>query len=204
MMFRSAMCPSCDNLLKIDSNAETVFCSRCGSQMGAEDAFVYYELKTSGVAELSNLEGYNMLITCGTSLLEQKKHDGADSCFRKILIDEPEDYAVWRLRAMTWESRVVFEFKSQFYLYDDTTKEVVENKDYLSVYKELCNNAVRHSPEELSHTLAEEFNNRIRGHFNIALKAFKKEKQKRRLLQTASVLGAFILILILFRNCSGA
>ena len=201
MMFRSAMCPSCDNLMKLDSDAESVFCSHCGSRMSAEDAFVYYDLKNSGGAEPDRIEGYDMLYTCGKSFLEQKKHDSADSCFVKMLDIKPDDYTIWRLRAMNWESKVVFELKSLFYRYDTDRKELIENKDYLSTYKEYCDNAVRFSPSELAETLAEEFNDRIREHFSVALKAFNKEKRSRMLVQVAVIAAVFLVVVMMFQMC---
>ena len=104
---------------------------------------------------------------------------------------------------MNWESKVVFEHKSLFYLYDANRKEVLENKNYLSIYKEFCGNAVKNAPVEISQTIAEEFNDRIREHFSIAFKAFKKEKRNWTLLQAASILVVFVLIVLLFRNCGG-
>ena len=179
MMFRSAMCPNCDSMIKLDSESESIFCAICGIQMQAQDAFVYYDLKTNGKPDINAVDSYKILIKCGTEYLEQKKHDLADACFANILKTSPDDYQVWKLRALTLESRVVNEKNKSFYEFNRNGG-LVENKGYLAKYKEYCNNAVRHCPGEEADDLAEEFNDHIRSHFNIAYRAYKAEKRKSR------------------------
>ena len=176
-MFRSAMCPNCDGLMKLDSESENVFCAGCGIQLQAQDAFVYFDLKTGGEADISKVTNVGLLMKCGKDFLEQKKHDLADACFSNILKKFPEDYQVWKLSAFSWESRIINEYRELFYEYDKVGG-LKEKKAYLSKYRELCGNAVRHCPGELAGGLAEEFNDHIRSHFNIAHKAYIKEKRK--------------------------
>ena len=202
MMFRSGMCPNCDTVLKLDSTSEIVFCTRCGSQLNAEDAFVLFDLKeANGAADLNKLENYNMLIKSGKMFLQQKKHDLADACFRKILEMSPDDYSVWKLRALMWESKVVNEFNKSFYTYNREKKQLIENKEYLDVYKEYCDNAVKYCPTDMSEQLAEEYNDRIRDHFDIALKAYKKEKYSTMRIQMIAVLIFLILTAMILQAC---
>jgi tetratricopeptide (TPR) repeat protein len=204
MMFRAAMCLSCDNIMKVDSTSETIYCTRCGSQFDAEDAFVFYELKTKGETDVSRLDGYNMLLRCGMVFLEQKKHDMADACFQKILDKHPDDCQAWKLRALAWESKIVNEFRKTFYTYDYGRRELVENKEYLDKYKEYCQNAVRCSPADMSAGLAEEFNDRIRGHFGLAMKALKKERRRMAAVLSSATLILFVLVTMAFRSCGVA
>jgi tetratricopeptide (TPR) repeat protein len=187
--------------MKLDSAKPTVFCANCGTQMQAEDAFVYYDLKTKGSADISGVESYKMLARFGTAFLEQKKHDLADSCFAKILAQAPDDYQVWRLRALTWESRVVNEFSKAFYAFDAKKAVLVENKEYLATYKEYCDNAVRYCPSELAAELAEEFNGHIRDHFSIAFRAYKKERRRNTLTAAAAVSTLLALAALALRAC---
>ncbi|MDR1439792.1 MAG: hypothetical protein LBJ10_07235 [Clostridiales bacterium] len=187
--------------MKVDSTSQTIFCTRCGSQFDAQDAFVFYELKTKGETDLSKLEGYNMLLRCGMAFLEQKKHDMADSCFAKLLDKHPDDCQAWKLRAMAWESKVVNELRKTFYTYDYGKKELIENKEYLDKYKEFCQNAVKCSPADMSGELAEEFNDRIRGHFSLAHRALKKERRRAALILSSATLLLMVLVTIAFRSC---
>ena len=177
MMFRSAMCPNCDSLIKLDSESENIFCANCGIQLQAQDAFMYYELKTGGEMDLDATGSYNILLKCGTDFLEQKKHDQADACFANILKNAPEDYQVWKLRALAWESRVVNEYNRSFYTYSSKDG-LAENKEYLAKYREYCENAVRYCPGDIADEFADEFNEHIRSHFSIAYRAYKRDKRR--------------------------
>jgi len=171
------MCPNCDANIKIDADSQTAFCAKCGIQLQSQDAFVYYELKKGGEPDVGNIGSYKLLIKCGTEFLEQGKHDLADACFANILKNAPDDYQVWKLRALTLESRVVNEHHASFYEYNKDGG-LKENKAYIDKYRELCGNAVRHCPAESAEALAEEFNDRIRAHFNIAYRAYKQERRR--------------------------
>ena len=171
------MCPNCDNLIKLDSDIENIFCPVCGIQMQARDAFTYYDLKTGGEKEINAAGSYNVLMKCGTDFLEQKKHDQADACFAGVLKSTPDDYQAWKLRALAWESRVVNEYNKSFYDYNRKGG-LSENKEYLDKYREYCDNAVRCSPGEISDELAGEFNDHIKSHFNIAYRAYKRDKRR--------------------------
>ena len=200
MMFRSGMCPNCDSLIKIDSESENIFCASCGIQLQAQDAFVYYDLKTSGEADINLVGSYKVLLKCGTDFLEQKKHDQAEACFAGILKNAPDDYQVWKLRALTWESRVVNEYNKSFYEFDNK-KGLVENKEYLDRYREYCDNAVRHCPSGMADELAEEFNDHIRGHFNIAHRAYKHEKRRSTAFAALAAAAMFGLAALALNAC---
>ena len=199
-MFRSAMCPNCDSLMKIDSESEEVFCSGCGIQLRAQDAFVYHDLKTGGETDISKVTNYSLLLKCGTGFLEQKKHDLADACFANILKNNPDDYQVWKLRALAWESRVVNEYKKSFYEYSRNGG-IKENKRLIGKYREYCEQAVRHCPGEDSGALAEEFNDHIRAHFNIAHRAYKLEKRKSTTYAALAALSLFALAALALGTC---
>ena len=171
------MCPNCDSTIKLDSESESIFCVNCGIQMQAQDAFVYYDLKTSNKPDIDAVSSQKILLKCGTEFLEKQKHDLADACFANILKNSPDDYQVWKLRALTWESRIVNEVHKSFYEFNRKSG-ITENKEYLAKYKEYCDNAVRHCPGEEAGALAEEFNDHIRSHFNIAYRVYKSEKRR--------------------------
>ena len=199
MMFRSAMCPNCDSLIKLDSDSETIFCANCGIQLQAEDAFVYYELKTNGsVDAIGKVDSYKLLAKCGAEYLAQQKHDLAEACFSNILKNAPDDYQIWKLRALAWESRVVNEYHKSFYEFSRTGG-FVENKDYINKFREYCENAVRYCPTDLAEELAGEFNEHIRGHFNIAHRAYKLEK-RRSAIYTALMSVSFLALAALALN----
>ena len=199
-MFRSAMCPNCDNLVKIDSESETIFCAHCGIQQKAQDAFVYYELKTGGKADIGAIDSYSILLKCGAEFLEQKKHDQADACFTNILKNSPDDYRIWKLKALAWESRVVNDYKKSFYEFSRKGG-LTENKKYLEKYREFCDNAVRHCPGDISGDLAEEFNDHIRGHFSIAYRAYKNEKRKSAIFTALVTVSMFSLAALALNSC---
>jgi len=197
MVFRSAMCPNCDSIIKLDSESGSIFCANCGIRLNAEDAFVYYELKTGGEPDVGKIDGYKLLMSCAANCLEQKKFKLADDCLEKLLRISPDDYQIWKMRAMTWESRVIDEFKKSFYEYSRKNG-FKENREYIDRYREYCDNAVRNSPANVSRALADEFNERIRSHFKIAHKAYKKEKHKSfiyALIVTISAVGLAALAL---------
>ena len=202
MIFRSAMCPNCDSLIKIDSESGTIFCANCGIQLQAEDAFVYYELKTNGSEELINgLESYNLLAKLGTDYLSQKKYGLAEACFANILKNHPDDYQIWKLRALNWESQAVNEFHKPFYEYDKK-RGLVENKEYVAKFREYSEKAVQYCPGGMEGELAEELNDHVRGHFNIAHRAYAREKRKvapRAALTGAALFALAALILYALR-----
>ncbi|MCL2059115.1 MAG: hypothetical protein FWH01_08690 [Oscillospiraceae bacterium] len=200
MMFRSAMCPNCDSFIKLDSESESIYCAKCGIQMQAQDAFVYYELKTGGKPDIGAIGSYSILLKCGTGFLEQQKHDLADACFANILKNAPDDYQIWKLRALTWESQVVNEYKKSFYEFSRKNG-LVENKEYIEKYREYCDNAVRHSPGEISDELAEEFNDHIRGHFNIAYRAYKLEKRRSTTFTALTAASMLALVALALNAC---
>ena len=171
------MCPNCDNFIKLDSESESFYCAHCGIQLDSRDAFVYYDLKTGGEPDMDGIDSFKLLMRCSAGYLEQKKYEQADSCYEKILKLAPDDYRIWKLRALAWESRVINEYHKSFYEFRKENG-VVENKEYLAKFRELCGNAVRHCPGDMAGELAEEFNERVRGHFDIAYRAYKLEKRR--------------------------
>jgi len=200
MVFRSAMCPNCDSNLKLDSESESIFCAACGIQIQARDAFVYYELKTGGEAAINEIGSYKILLKCGADFLEDGKYDLADACFANILKNAPDDYQIWKLRAHAWESRIVNEYRKSFYEYRRKGG-LVENKEYLETYREYCDNAVRNSPGDTAGDLAEEFNDRIRSHFNIAFKAYKLDKRRSATLAALAAASLFLLAALALNSC---
>ena len=199
-MFRSAMCPNCDAKLKLDSDSETIFCSNCGIQLQAEDAFVYYELKTGNAAAIDSVTSSSILLKSGRDFLGQGKHDLADACFEGVLKNAPSDYQVWKLRAIAWESRVVNEYHKSFYRYSKE-KGVVENKEYIEKYRGFCDNAIHNCPSDIASELAEEFNDRIRAHFDLAYRAYKADKRKSSTYVLLTAATAFVVIAITLRSC---
>ena len=199
-MFRSAMCPNCENNLKIDSESESIFCAICGIQMEARDAFVYYDLKTGDEAAINEINSYKLLLKCGAGFLEEGKHALADACFANILKNAPDDYQIWKLRAQAWESRIVNEFRKPFYEYSRKGG-LVENKEYLETYREYCGNAVRNSPGEMAGGLAEEFNDRIRSHFDLAYRAYKHDKRRSATLAALAAASLFLLAALALNSC---
>ena len=200
MMFRSAMCPNCDSLIKLDSESDNIYCANCGIQLQAQDAFMYYELKTGGETDIEAAGGYQILMKCGTDFLEQKKHDQADACFANILKNAPDDYQAWKLRALAWESRVVNEYKKSFYEFSRKNG-LVESKEYLAKYKEYCDNAVRCCPGDIADELAGEFNDHIRSHFDIAYRAYRREKRKSAAFTALMAASAFCLVALALNAC---
>ena len=198
MHFRSAMCPNCDCIMKVDSASKTIFCTRCGSQVDAEGAFYFHDLRHADKIDFGDVDGAGLLVASGKSLLEEGRYDDADICFQKAIEQTPDDYYIWKLRAFTLESKVVNGFKQSFYIFNKEKKDVVENGKYLEQYKELCQTAVRYCPSDMTHDLAEEFNDRIREHFHIARRAFDEERKKYRLIVLAAALVAFLVIAMLF------
>ncbi|MCL2146742.1 MAG: hypothetical protein FWH52_02940 [Synergistaceae bacterium] len=180
--------------MKVDSSSKTIFCTRCGSQLESEDAFVYFDLKHADKFDLDAVNSYELLLACGKSLLADQRYDQADLCFQKAADQKPDSYYIWKLRAFVWESKVVNEHKGSFYSYDRKSKELVENKEYIDRYKELCQTAVRHCPSDSSDELAEEFNDRIREHFAIAVRAYKEERNRQRYMAIVIALIIFCLI----------
>jgi len=189
--------------MKVDSSSKIIYCTRCASQWEAENAFVFYDLRHADQFDIDAVDSCEMLVTCGKALLEQKRYDQADLCFLKASEQEPENYYIWRLRAFILESKVVNELKQSFYLFDKEKKVLVENSEYLNRYKELCKTAVRHCPSDMSGDLAEEFNDRIREHFNLAFIAYDEERKKRRNIIITAALILFCAIAIGLRTCSG-
>ena len=200
MQFQSAQCPNCDSLMKIDSESENVFCAACGIQLPARDAFVYFQLKNGGETDIENVANASLLLKCGVDFLDQKKHDLADACFANVLNQNPDDYQAWKLRAAAWESRVVNEFRESFYEYSRTGG-LKENKDYVGKYREFCDNAVRCCPADMAGDLADEFNDHIRGHFNVAHQAYRTEKRKSAMFKVLAVLSMFSLAALAIGSC---
>jgi hypothetical protein len=179
--------------MKLESKSATIFCVNCGTQMQAEDAFVFYELKTGSVTDVEDVESIKVLRRCAMDSLKGKKYELADSCFAKILKSMPDDYQIWRLRALAVESEVVNGMGKAFYEYNPKKSGLVENGGYLKKYKEYCANAVKHCPRDESEALAEEFNDHIREHFSIAHRIYKRER--RRAILYKVFVGAALLIL---------
>ena len=201
MYFRSAMCSICDCIMKIDSSSETMFCSGCGNRHDAEGAFIYYDLKHADSFDADTVNSVSMFVKSGRTLLDQGKYDQADLCFQKAIELTPEDYYLWKLRAFTLESKVVNELRQSFYTYNKKTNGLVEAKEHLDQYKELCHTAVKLSPSDISDELAEEFNDRIREHFNIAMKAYMKARKRYRTIVITAALVLFLIIAIGFKAC---
>ena len=200
MLFRSAMCPNCDCIMKVDSASKTIFCTRCGSQFTADDAFMFHDLRHADKIDLDDANNYKVLVSSGKSLLEEGRYDQAERCFQKAVEQMPDDYYIWKLRAFTLESKLVNELRQSFYIYDKEKKELIENGKYLEQYKALCNEAVRYSPSDLCDEMAEEFNDRIREHFNIARKAFENDRKKYRKIVITAALITICIIIILFKS----
>jgi len=194
------MCPNCDSVLKIDSESESTYCAKCGIQMQAEDAFVYYELKTGGEADINEIDSYRILLKCGTDFFDRQEYDRADACFANIIKAAPDNYQIWKLRATTWEAKVINQLQKSFYRYDRKIG-LIENKEYLDKYKEYCENAVRCSPGELAGELASEFNEHIRGHFNIAYRAYKNDKRRNTAYTILTASALFAVAAIALNAC---
>lgn len=226
MNFRSAMCPNCECNLKLESDSTTTFCARCGIQLQAQDAFVYYDLKNGDGVDIDKIGSYSLLFKCGREFLEQKKHDLADACFVNMLKSEPDDYQIWKLRALSWESRVVNDYRKAFYEYkrggtqaDRGRTEtgrggieksgsdflrggvLTENKEFLDKYREYCNNAVRCCPADMAEELADEFNDRIRSHFDIAYRAYKRDRRNSTAYALLAAGSFFALAAVALKSC---
>jgi len=199
------MCPNCDNVMKLDAAQENAYCTRCGARVRAEDAFVFYELKARGEGgeAAADAEGRHVLLRSGVAFLEQGRHDLADSCFEKATLRDPDDWEAWKLRAQCWEARVLAESGKPFYAYDYETKELVEDTAAVERYKELCREALRCCPQEMSGALAEEVNERAREHFRLAYRAFRHERHRVRFMQLSAVLFAAILVILAYKSCAG-
>jgi tetratricopeptide (TPR) repeat protein len=187
--------------MKVNSASESIFCTRCGSQIDAEDAYFYYDLKHADQVDIDSVNSYDMLVAGGKTLLEQRKYDRAELCFQKASEQEPENYFIWKLRAYTLESMVVNQLKQSFYYYDKAKKEVIENKPYIDQYKDFCQTAVRNCPSELSEELAEEFNDRLREHFSIAMTPFNEVRKRHRSIVITAAMVVFCVIALGLRAC---
>jgi len=194
------MCPNCESQLKVDSDSETVFCANCGIQLQARDAFVYYDLKSGGNVDIDGIGSYSLLLKCGAGFFERGEYDKSDACFENMLKLAPDDYQVWKLRAKTWEAKVVNELKNSFYTYSKKGG-LKENKEYLTRYKELCDNAVRHSPSGTADELAEEFNDRIREHFELAHRAYRNDRRKSASFSALAAAALITLIAVALHSC---
>jgi len=168
--------------------------------MDARDAFVYYDLKTGGESEIREIGSHKLLLKCGTDFFEQGKYDLAEACFANILTNAPDDYRIWKLRAFNWESRVVNDFKKSFYEYTPRGG-LTEKKEYMDKYREFCDSAVRYCPGDMADGLAEEFNDRIRNHFDFAYRAYKLDRRRSAAFAAFSAASLFALAAVALRSC---